>query len=516
MGVQVLSYRNVSGGAARRFLAMAVVLALVAVAWSAMAGTSRVITINDHFRCYRYQPTPGDLDYDDIKERDVWNNAEENISTAVLCEDLDGNGVNELVFGTDRGRLISVELGTWYEVVKEEITDVEIHSLAIGNLDDKDDLEVALTAEDGVHCYDVGKGKRTWTRSYQTFDSDVQLVPASTEPGELQRSDVLVLRTKGSSLTGTDHIIIRIDGEGNELYKVRLQEKEDRPALRASWVVADLDRDNDLDIFVSDRGHAGIGASGPGKNVWLAEASNGTVVDSWVIRHATLASRPMLVVSDGWKYVAIGMDQGLGTADVNDLVLFDGVDRTFLYMDVYDNADIVSWQYLTYIPDATSGTIVLSSSNWNVHAFHLVDTNVSWTRKFSGAGLSTIPVACDIDDDGQQELLCPGGGITFVDVQSGDVEGSYQPERGTPISIVMTVGDIDDDDVSETVFGYYESDQTHIYSLLILGHVATVEPEPPLDPIWGWIVVIFIVGANLILIADLYYTRKRKADEDDD
>jgi hypothetical protein len=201
---------------------------------------------------------------------------------------------------------------------------------------------------------------------------------------------------------------------------------------------------------------------------------------------------------------------------VNDLVLFDAVDRTFLYMDVYDNDDIVSWQYLTYIPDAISGTIVMASSNWNMHAFHMMNTSSSWTQKFSGAGLSTIPVACDIDDDGQMELLCPGGGITFIDVQTGDVEGRYQPERGTPISIVMTVGDIDDDGVTETVLGYYESDQTHIYNLLILGHVVTVEPEPPVDAIWGWVVVIGVVSANIILLVDLYYTRKRKIESDDD
>ena len=120
------------------------------------------------------------------------------------------------------------------------------------------------------------------------------------------------------------------------------------------------------------------------------------------------------------------------------------------------------------------------------------------------------------DDDGRVELLCPGGGITFVDVQSGQVEGRYQPERGSPISIVMTVGDIDDDDVTETVFGYYESDQTHIYSLLILGHVETVEPEPSLDPIWGWVVVIFVIGANVILITDFYLSRRDKYRSDDD
>ena len=501
---------------ARRFTALFVVLMLATVAWSATAGESRVLTINDNFRCYRFQPTPGDLDYEDIEERDVWNSGKENISTAVLSEDLDGNGVDELVFGTDDGRLIAVELGTWYDIVQEEVTEGEVHSLAIGNLDDDEEKEVVVTSTEGVHCYDMSKEKVTWTSKYKTFDSDVRLVPAKTEAKEMDRSDVLVLRSKGTPLTGTDHYIIRLDGEGTELFKTKLQEKEDRPALRTSWVVADLDRDNDLDIFVSDRGKAGIGASGLGKNIWLAEASNGSVVDSWVIRQATLASRPMLVVSEGWNYVAVGMDQGLGTADRNDLLLFDAVDLSFQYLDVYDNDDIVSWQYLTYIPDATSGTIVLASSNWNMHAFHLVNTNVSWTRQFSGAGLSTIPVACDIDDDGQTEILCPGGGITYIDVLTGQVEGRYDLDMGSAISIVLTVGDVDDDDVSETVFGYYESDTTHVYQLLIMGHLDSPEPEPPASSFWGWVLILLVVGANILLIIDLWFTRKKRHEMDED
>jgi hypothetical protein len=483
---------------------------LATVAWSATAGESRVLTINDNFKQYRFQPTQGDLDYDDIITKDVWNSGNENISTAVLSADLDDNGVEELVFGTDTGRLVAVELGTWFEIVTEEVTDGEIFSLAIGNLDDDDEPELALTSSNGVHCFDMSKEKVTWKKTYKSFDSDVQLVPARTEGGEIARSDVLVLRSKGTSLTGTEHYIIRLDGDGRELYKKRLQEKEDRPALRVGWVVADLDRDNDLDVFVSDRGKAGIGASGPGKNIWLAEASNGTVMASWVIRYATLASRPMLVVSQGWKYVAVGMDQGLGTADVSDLLLFEGGEREFQYLDVYDNSDIVSWQYLTYVPDATSGMIVMASSNWNMHAFHLVNTNESWTQKFSGAGLSTIPVACDIDDDGQTELLCPGGGITFIDVRSGQVEGRYELERGSAINIALTVGDIDGDDVSETVFGYYESDQTLKYQLGVLGKVDTPEPDPPASSFWGWVIILFIIGANLVLIWDLYRTKLSK------
>jgi hypothetical protein len=481
---------------------------LAAMAWSATAGESRVITINDNYRQYRYQVTPGDLEYDDIVVREVWNSGKENISTAVLNADLDDNGVEELIFGTDAGRLLAVELGTWYEVLKEDIAEGEIHSLAIGNVDDDEEYELVMSSVDGVHCFDMSKEKVTWKRTYQTFDGSVELIPASVEPGEEDRSDVLVLRSKGTHLTGTEHYIIRLDGEGKELYKTRLQEKEDRPALRAGWVVADLDRDNDLDVFVSDRGKAGIGASGPGKNIWLAEASNGTVMGSWVIRHATLASRPMLVVSEGWRHVAVGMDQGLGTADVNDLVLFDATDHSFQYLDVYDNEDIISWQYLTFIPDSTSGTIVMSSSNWNVHAFHLVNTNATWTRKFTGAGLSTIPVACDIDDDGEDELMCPGGGLTFVDVQSGQVEGQYALERGAAISIVLTVGDIDDDDVTETVFGYYESDQTKKYNLLVLGQVDRPEPEPPASSLWGWVLILVIVVVNVLLVADLVRGRR--------
>jgi hypothetical protein len=321
---------------------------------------------------------------------------------------------------------------------------------------------------------------------------------------------VLVLRSKGTSLTGTDHYIIRLDGEGSEVYKTRLQELEDRPALHASWVVADLDRDNDLDVFVCDRGRAGIGASGPGKNVWLAEASNGSVVGRWVIRHATLASRPMLVVSQGWKYVAVGMEQGLGTADNNDLLMFDAIDGSFQYMDVYDNDEIVAWQYLTYVPDSVSGTMVMASSDWHMHAFHLLDTGQNWTRKFSGSGLANIPVACDIDDDGRVELLCPGGGITFIDVLSGEVEGSYELERGTPIQIALTVGDIDGDDISETVFGFHESQTTHVYGLTVLGHVDAPEPEPPVSSFWGWALILIIVGANLVLFYNLYFSYWKK------
>jgi hypothetical protein len=489
---------------------------LVLMSWSVDAGESRVLTLNENFRSYGFQPREGDMDLEDIIDARAWNNGGQNISTAVLVEDMDGNGVNELVFGTDGGRLVAVELGTWYEIIDERVLKGEIQSLEIGNLDDDEDLEVALTSVEGVHCYDTSKDKVTWSRDYETFDSDVLLVPARTGPDELDRSDVLVLRSKGTPLLGTEHYVIRLDGEGKELYKTKLQEKEDRPALRAGWVVTDLDRDNDLDIFVSDRGKAGFGASGPGKNIWLVEASNGSISDRWVIRHATLASRPMLVISEGWKYVAVGMDQGLGTADSNDLVLFDPMERSFQYLDVYANGDIVSWQYLTYVPDATSGTVVMTSSNWNMHAFHMVNRNATWSKSFEGAGISTNPVACDVDNDGRIEVLAPGGGITFIDVESGQVEGRYQLERGAPINIALTVGDVDDDDVSEVVFGYHDADARRVYDLMVLGQVELPEPEEPVSSFWGWLLIVFVVVANVLLVFDLFYSRKRRSSEEDD
>jgi hypothetical protein len=513
-GVKLLNVPNAVGCGARTLTAVAVVLMLVTVAWSASAGDSHVLTENEHFMSYRYQPAPGDMDYDSIDARPVWNSGSQNISTAVLCEDLDDDGVLELVFGTDSGRLFAVELGTWYEDIKEEVVEGgEVHALAIGNLDDDEDREIAVASSEGLHCFDTSNGKVAWERDYQTFDGDLQLVPARVEKDELARSDVLFLRTKGEAITGTEHFVIRVDGEGSEVYKTRLQEKEDRPALHASWVVADLDRDNDLDAFVCDRGRAGIGASGPGKNIWLVEVGNGTLADRWVIRHATLASRPALVVSRGWKYVAVGMEQGLGTADRNDLVMFDGTDRSFQYLDVHQNDEVVAWQYLTYVPDATSGTLVLASSNWKVHAHHLVDRNVSWTRDFSGSGLANIPVACDIDDDGRNELLFPGGGITFVDALTGEEEGRYQPERGTPILIAMTVGDVDDDDVSEVVFGYHESQTTGVYELTVLGDLDIPEPEPPPSRMWGYLFVVLLVAANVALFADLYFRHWKRREE---
>jgi outer membrane protein assembly factor BamB len=494
---------------------LAIVLMLVAVSWTAAAGESRVITINDHFRSYRYQPRAGDLDIYDPDRQPVWSNKEENITTGVFAQDLDDSGINELVFGTDRGRLFAIQLGTWEDVLKEEITSAELHAIAIGNLDDDEEPEVVITAADGIYCFDMSNEKVIWSRDYENFYSQVMLVPVRTEPGELDRSEVLVLRAKGTSLAGTEFFLMRFDGEGHELYKTILTGLEGPHALRPSWVVQDLDRDSDLDVFVSDRGNAAIGASGPGRNIWLVEASNGTISGTWTIRHATLASRPLLVVSDGYKFVAIGMNAGMGTADANDLLLFEGSERSFQYMDIYDNSEIVSWQYLNYIPDGASGTMVLSSSNWNMHAFHLGNKNVSWTKQFTGAGLSTNPVACDIDDDGEVELICPGGGLTFINVITGEVEGRIDVEKGTAISIVLTVGDIDDDDVSETVFGHYDSESRRVYDLSVYGQVAYEEPEHA-SSFWGWVLVLAIVGANIVLIIDLWRKWEHRGEDEEE
>ena len=492
-----------------------VVLLLLMVAANVGAGHTSVDTVNDHFQSYLYQPTKGDLDYEVPHRREVWNSGRENVSTEVLCLDLDDNGVKELVFGTDRGRLVAVEMGTWIELVKEKVTDQEIFSLRAGNLDDDEETELVMAAGDGVHCYDMTREKVTWIKPYETFDGMVQLVPARTEPGEEERSDVLFLRMKGTVLAGTEHYVTRLDGEGAELYKTQLPEVEGRPALRSSWVVEDMDRDGDLEVFVSDRGKAGIGASGLGKNIWLVEASNGTVTDTWTIRHATLASRPMLVVSEGAKSVAVGMDQGLGSADNNDMLLWDGEDHSLRYLDVYDNSDVVSWQHIDFIPDATSGMVVLTSSNWNMHAFHLVNQDVSWSHQYTLGGLSANPATCDIDGDGDVEVLCPAGGLSFIDAMTGAVEGRVEPEKGTAINIALTLADVDDDDVTETVLGHYDTSGVGKYRLEVLGHIKVPEPEPTANPMWGWALIIFILVANVVLFADLWRHWKRPREEED-
>ncbi|UCC92495.1 MAG: hypothetical protein JSW25_07445, partial [Thermoplasmata archaeon] len=90
------------------------IIMLVTMAWSVTAGESRVHTLNDNHQQFRYQSRAGDLDYDTITPSEVWNSGKENVSTAVLSFDMNDDDVAELVFGTDAGRLVAVELGTWF------------------------------------------------------------------------------------------------------------------------------------------------------------------------------------------------------------------------------------------------------------------------------------------------------------------------------------------------------------------------------------------------------------------
>jgi outer membrane protein assembly factor BamB len=508
--------RRRKGAQASSLLVILTLMLTSVTAGPVYAGDSHISTPNPMYRSYMYQPDPGDLDYRNLTKHSVWKAEGENVSTRILIKDLDDDGISELVFGTDEGRLVSVEMGTQDIVLDDTPADRPIQFLVVGNVDDDEESELVFTNEYGIYCYDFDKGKLLWNHSYDTLDSEIMLIESRKEDDGLVVNDIIVLRAKGDYYQGPSFFLLRFDGEGKEIFKTALISLGEQVGIRASMLGADLDGDGEVEIFVNDRQASGIGFGGVGRNFWILNSGTGTIVRTRSIAFVRFESGPMLAKLDGRLYVAIGLFQG-ASPYINDLLLYDAKEDTQRYMDAYDNTDTLAWSHLTFIPSLTSGTIVLASSGWDLHAFRLDDPDDSWSAPAgTTAVLSTNPVACDIDDDGLEEVLVPGGGVTILDSTTGQEEARIEPGVGQRArNIRLTVGDLDDDERSEVVLGYYDDEKTDRYEIFIVGDVDVETDVIELDPIWAWAIVIFVVGANILLVADLYRQRRKRQQEKD-
>ena len=93
----------------------------------------------------------------------------------------------------------------------------------------------------------------------------------------------------------------------------------------------------------------------------------------------------------------------------------------------------------------------------------------------------------------------------------------YQPGGGIgsrASAIRLTVADVDDDQRSEVIFGYYDDTGTETSYIFLLGGLddQTEDDTPTEGRVIGWGIILFVVGANIVLIAVLIRDWRRKGD----
>jgi hypothetical protein len=505
-------------------IATVVAVALLVSASSfviAIGGGDSLVATDDPLNAtYRYQPLPGELDLDALDMTLVWKAKGRNVTTPILVEDLDRDGLKEIVFGMDNGRVIARELANNETVLDIQLTDEAIVALVVGNVDEDKDDEIVFTSAEGIYCYDFAKEKLRWNESLEILDAELHLVGAEVLKDDLTKHDIVILWSDSTHYLGPQHHLARYTGNGEMLWRSDLSPLLYNNGPYASCLVLDLDGDGTLEVFVNDFGYWDYGWGGYGRNIWILNVTSGRATKTMSVGQVHLMSAPIPVVVDGSTSVAIGLRQN-GSGNSPDLLIYDGNARRHRLMDISNSTKYNEWSFLAFAPDETGGTVVISNG-WHIHSFSWKDPSVNGTHPSSASGHDSPHILCDIDNDGVMDILAPGGGVHIIDSESMQKKAQitiHRPGGGVPsraTKIRFTVADLDDDRRSEVVFGYYDDGDAETFFIFYLGAFDTQVDDPtPTGVTVGWGIIAFVVGANILLVALLLRDYRRRGKEED-
>ena len=504
-----------------RSIAAFVLAVLVIIASSpaqAIEGGDSLVVTEDQFDVYhRYQPLPGELDLETLDKTLLWKGENRSVTTPILVEDLDGDGHKEIVFGLDTGKVIALELATNETILEIKLTDEVIQDLVVGNVDGDDTDEIVFTSAEGIYCYDFGKEKLKWSNPMEIFYTEIDLVVTGSEDDDPVKHQIVLLWSDSTNVLEVDHHVARFTGKGEMLWSTDLSPLVYKNGPYASSLVLDLDGDGALEVFVNDFGLRAIGFGGP-RNIWILNATSGALTKSMSVGQTYFASPPMPLSIGGEISVVIGLDPSLSNGS-QDLLIYNGSTRCHRFIDVYNGP--ISWRFLAFFPGPPA-TMVMSARGWTIHAFSWDEPTVNGTYPGSLFGPSVNPIVCDVDGDGVVEILAPNlkGGVYIIDSESMQNKAQItrqQPGRGSSLSglnIRLTVADVDDDQRSEVIFGYYDDTGTETSYILLLGGLddKTEDGTPTEGTAIGWGIILFVVGANIVLIAVLIRDWRRKGE----
>ncbi len=514
--------------ALRRSIVSFMLAVLVVIASSpaqAVGGGDSLVVTEDPFDVYhRYQPLPGELDLETLDKTLVWKGVNRSVTTPILVEDLDRDGQKEIVFGLDTGKVIALELITNETILDIKLTEEAIDDLAIGNVDGDEADEIVFTSLDGIYCYDFGKEKLKWSNPMEILASEINLVIKDPKKDDQVRYEIVLLWSDRSHNYGADHHVARFSGSGDVLWSTDLSTLVSAAGPSASSLVLDLDGDGDMEVFVNDFGHSyfgysSFGSGGTGRNLWILNATSGVLKKSMSVGQTYFTSPPMPLTVDNETCVVVCVVQKT-IENAPDLLVYNGNTRKYSLVDVSIRPFIDSWEYLAFFPGPSGGTMVLGSQIWAIQAFSWDEPSVNGTHYGGSRGLDVNPIVCDIDGDGAIEILAPGNGVWIVDSESMQTKAQITPDYqwdGDPVratNVRLTVADVDDDQRSEVIFGYYDDTGTETSYIFLLGGLddQTDDDTPTEGRVIGWGIILFVIGANIILIALLIRDWRRKRD----
>ena len=384
---------------------------------------------------------PGELDYCHYNlteiwkgQRDYWSSA--SVSTPLCAKDVDLDGVEEVLFGTDDGRVTVIDPMARDVLLDMAIAEGAVIVIEVGNVDEDPGMELVCIASSDqctLVCVDFSTRTVQWSAPRRVTPEQLSLFDDDADGV----SDILV--TGGSRYW-------RIDGHGDEAYNGSLDLFNASLGPLSAHLIDDLDADGALEALFVDKYYQ-WGAEPEcrriGRKLWMIDLGTGRLELARGFPELVFYSDPMLLRHGERAEVLVGL--GCSRSGGNDLWAYDLSSGKHTLHDLSNGSlgeDM--WTQLSMAP-GPGGPIVLMNSASNARlAWSAAAGRVIWcTAADSRAAYLSHTVVCDLDGDGEHELVSPFGKFTVLDAMTGALEVDLG------VAGKMAFGDLDGDGLAE-------------------------------------------------------------------
>ncbi len=392
----------------------------------------------------RVQDIPGDLEYDIRLNRTIWSSDTQSEPSLkprnhLMSANVDGVPGDELLFGTANGTLIVIDADRGVELVNHTVPGHYISQPYVGELDGDDSSEIVFSSHEHLYCYDFQDRKVQWQR--RNLGYPCRLLDLDDDG----RDEILTLSSGRFRL---------LDYKGVEIFNVSLDIFNDPLGYFGEPIVEDIDGDGDLEVFLVDR-LRGWRWPAYGRHIWIIDLDSGVLVYSKKCDELIFQSDPVLIAWEETYHIAVGLDGDARKS--SDLMLFDPTNMSYeLYNfsipDVNTSRDMYD---LCLVPFEDGPFLIASVHHTYLYAWSFLDKETVWHRPLnhSLAARYSHAVTCDIDGDGEYEVLVPSGPLHIIDARTGTIESSIPFSKQSCSEHRMTLGDFDGDGVTEIVTG---------------------------------------------------------------
>jgi hypothetical protein len=390
----------------------------------------------------------GDLDYLDFDIIPIWNTSitEDPI---VVSYDVDLDGVDDLIFGTETGSIIAVDPITGSLKMNIGLPDGWISRLAVEDIDDDEGMELLALGE-RLTCVDITSRAVSW--SLEVRPSVIGFVAN----GSNSWNDV-VFEANGT--------VYRVDGGGAKVFSSSLPGDDTVRRRVKESCMGDIDNDGRTEFVITTRGLGIVG-----HYIWIIDVDRGRL-EAFQEFNTTFSTPPTLLTYMDAVHVGIGLERVSWRPF--DLLLIHGLSHDPVFISVAQEFESVEWRYISSWEGADP-VVVLYSSRTDMVAWSPRDDDTVWeltTEDVWGrtrGKIASTPIICDIDNDSEAEILIIEREMLIMDLSDGVKELLFNYTRGQASFETVTLGDYDGDGHLEVGASFFEYILDNTFQVVIV------------------------------------------------